>query len=83
MQDAFAKVCSIHSKMPPGGILVFVTGRKEVRQLCAMLTEKFPFKKKPFKKTIEKVEQDTQLEDKNDAEKSNEKPDPITVNLDL
>ena len=29
------KVLAIHRKLPPGGILVFVTGQREVEQLCA------------------------------------------------
>src|SRR5690606_22620312 len=43
LQETFRKVSKIHSTMPSGGILVFVTGRKEVLSLCKMLSEKFPF----------------------------------------
>ncbi|OTF84099.1 hypothetical protein BLA29_012932, partial [Euroglyphus maynei] len=42
MQEAFKKVCKIHSISPSGGILVFVTGRAEVLSLCRMLKAKFP-----------------------------------------
>ncbi|KAH9497636.1 ATP-dependent RNA helicase dhx37 [Dermatophagoides farinae] len=42
MQEAFKKVCKIHSVSPPGGILVFVTGRTEVLSLVRMLKAKFP-----------------------------------------
>jgi len=31
------KVIKIHSTLPPGGILVFLTGQQEVEQLCQML----------------------------------------------
>lgn len=36
------KVLAIHRKLPPGGILVFVTGQREVEQLCKKLKAAFP-----------------------------------------
>ena len=36
------KVLAIHRKLPPGGILVFVTGQKEVERLCAKLRRAHP-----------------------------------------
>ena len=36
------KVLAIHRKLPPGGILVFVTGQREVEQLCAKLRRAHP-----------------------------------------
>ncbi|XP_077217778.1 RNA helicase family protein [Tasmannia lanceolata] len=35
--QAYKKVLSIHKKLPPGGILVFVTGQREVEYLCRKL----------------------------------------------
>lgn len=35
--QAYKKVLSIHKRLPPGGILVFVTGQKEVESLCRRL----------------------------------------------
>lgn len=35
------KVCAIHRKLPPGGILVFVTGQREVEYLCRKLRKAF------------------------------------------
>ncbi|GMH20453.1 hypothetical protein Nepgr_022294 [Nepenthes gracilis] len=35
--QAYKKVMSIHKKLPAGGILVFVTGQREVEYLCSML----------------------------------------------
>ncbi|EPS69548.1 hypothetical protein M569_05217, partial [Genlisea aurea] len=35
--QAFKKVMSIHKRLPPGGILVFVTGQREVEYLCQKL----------------------------------------------
>jgi len=34
---AYKKVMSIHKRLPPGGILVFVTGQREVDYLCKKL----------------------------------------------
>ncbi|KAL1368963.1 hypothetical protein HN51_023103 [Arachis hypogaea] len=34
---AYTKVLAIHKKLPPGGILVFVTGQREVEDLCRKL----------------------------------------------
>lgn len=47
LQAAFRKVCSIHSRMPKGGILVFVTSQMDVKVLCKKLREKFPSKQTP------------------------------------
>ncbi|KAI3909067.1 hypothetical protein MKW98_011428 [Papaver atlanticum] len=38
--QAFKKVMPIHKRLPPGGILVFVTGQREVDYLCKKLYEK-------------------------------------------
>jgi ATP-dependent RNA helicase DHX37/DHR1 len=35
------KVCAIHRKLPPGGILVFLTGQREVEYLCRKLRRAF------------------------------------------
>lgn len=37
LEEAFLKTCKIHRKLPPGGVLVFVTGKSEVLQLCRRL----------------------------------------------
>ncbi|KAJ1438675.1 P-loop containing nucleoside triphosphate hydrolase [Sesbania bispinosa] len=34
---AYRKVLAIHKRLPPGGILVFVTGQREVEDLCRKL----------------------------------------------
>lgn len=36
-EAAFAKVMKIHHELPPGGILVFLTGKKEINYLCHRL----------------------------------------------
>ncbi|KAH3756193.1 DEAH box polypeptide 37 [Pelomyxa schiedti] len=42
VMEAFSKVCKIHTKLPSGGILVFLTGQQEIEQLCRKLKERFP-----------------------------------------
>jgi ATP-dependent RNA helicase DHX37/DHR1 len=39
---AHRKVCRIHRELPPGGILVFLTGQREVLHLCKRLKAVFP-----------------------------------------
>jgi ATP-dependent RNA helicase DHX37/DHR1 len=40
--EAFKKVSKIHQRLPPGGILVFLTGQEEIRNLVKRLKDKFP-----------------------------------------
>ena len=37
LEEALKTCCKIHQKLPVGGILIFVTGKKEITQLCAWL----------------------------------------------
>jgi ATP-dependent RNA helicase DHX37/DHR1 len=41
VDEAFKKVSKIHQKLPPGGILVFLTGQDEIRLLCNKLGDRF------------------------------------------
>ncbi|XP_053276304.1 probable ATP-dependent RNA helicase DHX37 [Pleuronectes platessa] len=43
--ETFLKTCKIHRMLPPGGILVFLTGQAEVNGLCRRLRKAFPFRK--------------------------------------
>uniref|UniRef100_A0A8C9VCF6 RNA helicase n=1 Tax=Scleropages formosus TaxID=113540 RepID=A0A8C9VCF6_SCLFO len=42
--EAFRKICKIHRMLPPGGILVFLTGQAEVHSMCRRLRRAFPFR---------------------------------------
>ena len=42
LEEAFNKVCAIHRKLPPGGILVFLTGQREIEWFTHALKTKFP-----------------------------------------
>mmetsp|Transcript_9781 Transcript_9781/g.16244 ORF Transcript_9781/g.16244 Transcript_9781/m.16244 type:complete len:1252 (+) Transcript_9781:458-4213(+) len=39
LEEAFNKVCQIHKKLPPGGILLFLTGKREILHMCRMLSK--------------------------------------------
>ncbi|PAA56030.1 hypothetical protein BOX15_Mlig012016g3, partial [Macrostomum lignano] len=41
LKAAYAKVCRLHTSLPPGGVLVFVTGAQEVVTLCSWLRRAF------------------------------------------
>eukprot|EP00249_Psilotum_nudum_P022320 c28469_g1_i1 orf=694-4590(-) len=41
VSKAYKKVCAIHRKLPPGGVLVFLTGQAEVNFLCQKLQKAF------------------------------------------
>lgn len=43
LYEAYRKVCKIHRTLPPGGILIFVTGQAEVHGLCKKLRRTFPY----------------------------------------
>ncbi|QLQ78088.1 hypothetical protein HG537_0A03350 [Torulaspora globosa] len=45
MEEAFKKTCKIHRRLPPGAILVFLTGQQEINQMVKRLRREFPFRK--------------------------------------
>lgn len=51
VDEAFKKVSKIHQKLPPGGILVFLTGQDEIRMLGNKLCERFPTNSKDSSRT--------------------------------
>ena len=50
MQEALKKACKIHRKLPGGGILIFLTGRREIDWMCRNLREELAQHKKGKKK---------------------------------
>ena len=40
-QAALRKTCALHRRLPPGGVLIFLTGAREVETLCAQLRKTF------------------------------------------
>eukprot|EP01091_Cochliopodium_minus_P012546 TRINITY_DN3821_c0_g1_i1.p1 TRINITY_DN3821_c0_g1~~TRINITY_DN3821_c0_g1_i1.p1 ORF type:complete len:1358 (+),score=511.06 TRINITY_DN3821_c0_g1_i1:63-4136(+) len=45
VEEAYKKVKKIHNNLPPGGILIFLTGKQEIIALCKQLQEEFPLNK--------------------------------------
>ncbi|EDP47552.1 hypothetical protein KXW65_007507 [Aspergillus fumigatus] len=41
VEEAYRKVCRGHRKLPPGGMLVFLTGQNEIRHLAKRLKQTF------------------------------------------
>ena len=56
LEEAFKKVCKIHRTLPEGGILVFVTGQDEVRQLVKKLRKLFPAREFKVEEEIKDLE---------------------------
>lgn len=44
--EAFRKTCKIHQRLPPGAILIFMTGQNEITAMVKKLRKRFPFKTK-------------------------------------
>ncbi|CAM0138885.1 putative ATP-dependent RNA helicase DHR1 [Umbelopsis sp. WA50703] len=42
VDEAYKKISKIHKRLPPGGILVFLTGQQEIVNLCKKLRKRFP-----------------------------------------
>lgn len=59
VEEAFRKVCKIHKELPPGGILVFLTGKKEISYISKRLYMALSLKKKGKKgKRTREIEDD-------------------------
>ncbi|XP_049547349.1 probable ATP-dependent RNA helicase kurz [Anopheles darlingi] len=52
LREAFLKTVKIHTRLPEGGILIFLTGQKEVNTMVRKLRKMFP----PVKSTDETVD---------------------------
>ena len=49
LQEALKKACKIHRKLPGGGILIFLTGRREIDWMCRNLREELDHRKQRSK----------------------------------
>ena len=87
-EETFKKVCKIHRTLPPGGILVFLTGRKEIQFMVERLKiefrRKFNKTEKPKKQNEDNKEQqnmeiDEESEEDEKDEKEEETSNPIQV----
>ena len=62
VEEAFKMICKIHRKLPDGGVLVFLTGKREINYLCSKLTQEFE----------EHSEEKQQIKEKNEEMKVDE-----------
>ncbi|CAE7122042.1 unnamed protein product [Rhizoctonia solani] len=94
---AETKVAKIHARLPPGGVLVFMTGQREIVELCDRLGKRFgPKKGKVEDKRnkdkgmaaaegvveSEEVELGTRKDDVNDGETPQAEEDPDALDSD-
>ncbi|CAN1235831.1 ATP-dependent RNA helicase DEAH13 [Linum perenne] len=77
--QAFKKVKAIHQKLPQGGILVFVTGQREVEYLCQKFSRELSRKLKAGNSTSGEIEptdiEGVNIKDINEAFDFPENPD--------
>lgn len=68
VKEAYNKTIKIHTKLPEGGILVFLTGQQEVNNLVRKLRKAFPYKgdAKAKESSKKKNEKKDELQDKSD-----------------
>ncbi|CAI9590865.1 unnamed protein product [Staurois parvus] len=57
--ECFRKICKIHRMLPPGAILVFLTGQAEVHSLCRRLRKIFPYRGKNQAQAVEEDDSET------------------------
>ncbi|XP_020860011.1 LOW QUALITY PROTEIN: putative ATP-dependent RNA helicase DHX37 [Phascolarctos cinereus] len=74
--ECFRKVCKIHRMLPPGGILVFLTGQAEVHSLCRRLRRAFPCLRGSARGTEVKVDS---VEEMRKFKKSRGKKGPVAL----
>ncbi|XP_016356454.1 putative ATP-dependent RNA helicase DHX37 [Sinocyclocheilus anshuiensis] len=67
--EAFRKICKIHRMLPPGGILVFLTGQAEVHSVCRRLRKAFPYR--PHREHTDSMETEEDLKSKRAKKKKN------------
>lgn len=79
--EAFRKVNKIHRMLPPGGILVFLTGQAEVHSLCRRLRRAFPYKRGSALQEAD-PDNDDSVEAIKKFKKAKSKPNLPKINLD-
>ncbi|CAH0595090.1 unnamed protein product [Chrysodeixis includens] len=69
LKEAYKKAVKIHTRLPEGGILIFVTGQQEVNYLVRKLKAAFPYRKDmDYSKLITKTKPVTAAEAELDSE---------------
>ncbi|KAJ7212117.1 P-loop containing nucleoside triphosphate hydrolase protein [Mycena pura] len=70
--EAIKKTAKIHTRLPPGGILIFLTGQNEITGVCRKLNAKFGVK------ALERKRQKRQF-----ADSTVEEHDTVNMNVDI
>lgn len=63
--EAFRKTCKIHRRLPPGAILIFMTGQQEITHMVKKLRKEFPFKKNEKYKRMDSTVSSVKINSKN------------------
>ncbi|XP_072103683.1 probable ATP-dependent RNA helicase DHX37 [Mobula birostris] len=79
--ETFRKVSKIHRMLPPGGILVFLTGQAEVNSLCRRLRRAFPYRPNSTLQEVDPAADDS-VEAIRKFKKAKPKPNLPKINLD-
>ena len=74
INEAFKYCCKIHNRLPEGNVIVFLTGKREILDLCKKLREEFSGINKLEKEeeNINEEKQIVQNEDKEEIKKEND-----------
>lgn len=60
LEQCYRKILAMHRKLPPGGILVFVTGKREILSLCRRVKRALLPKQKNVKEEVDEEEYDSE-----------------------
>ena len=63
LSSSIKKTVQIHTTLPPGGILVFLTGEEEIRDFCSRLRERLEDMKSERERMFYDIEEDNVAED--------------------
>ncbi|KAL2718178.1 putative ATP-dependent RNA helicase kurz [Vespula squamosa] len=79
--DALRKAIKIHTRLPEGGILIFLTGQQEVNSVVRKLRKAFPFKKGKTNLLEAKVEESKGINasDRNEENSENDFDDKEAI----
>lgn len=81
VKEAIRKAVKIHTQLPDGGILIFLTGQREVNTVMKKLRKAFPFREKKWakdsKKKVKGKKQKEEKANKEEEKKGDEENDEV------
>ena len=81
LNEAFKYCCKIHHRLPEGNVIVFLTGKREILDLCKKLKEEFSGIKKLEKEEEENNEQEGKLHENTEEKNNNKNEENLKNNL--